>query len=85
VLLLSAQASLEFEIKDIPNPTTPEHVAEVMRLGSAYRGGELEWCRALLTRLKRGELVLGTEFEHAVETMRREQETLRSPTPLTDS
>ena len=77
VLLLSAQASIEFEIKDIPNPTTPEHVAEVMRLAAAYRGGELEWCRALLARLKRGELVLGSEFEHAVAAMRREHEARR--------
>jgi len=84
VLLLSAQASLEFEIKDIPNPTTPEHVAEVMRLGVAYRGGELEWCRALLARLKRGELVVGSEFEHAVEAMRREHEAAREPRSLTE-
>ena len=78
VLLLSAQASLEFEIKDIPNPSMPEHVAEVMRLAVAYRGGELEWCRALLARLKRGDLVVGSEFEHAVAQMRREHEAQRS-------
>jgi DNA-binding PadR family transcriptional regulator len=47
--------SQRFRVEEVfADPDTPNHVAELLRLGDAWQQGELRWTRAFLKRVQEG-------------------------------
>lgn len=68
-LIASMQAGMQFAIDDLPSPTTPGHVAEVLRLSVSYADGETAWAAELLKRLKAGHYLTAGEFKDSTDLM----------------
>ena len=68
-LLDAARSGMQFAVDELPSPSTPGHVAEVLRLSAAHTAGEREWAERLIERLQAGHYLLRGEFESAVELM----------------
>jgi hypothetical protein len=63
-LLREVEADVERRIAGpFPDPTTPPHVAEILRLGAARYEAERRWAQALIARLDAGDYAFdGTPF-----------------------
>jgi hypothetical protein len=79
----ATKLALEFKEKVIlRDPNTPPHVVETLRLADARLGGELDWSRALLDRIRAGEYVFDGEGpQHARENAAPEGAPAPPPPP----
>ena len=68
-LLDAARSGLQLAVDELPSPSTPGHVAEVLRLSAAHMSGEREWAQHLIERLRAGHYLLRGEFETAADLM----------------
>ena len=68
-LLDAARSGLTFAVEELPSPSTPGHVAEVLRLSAAHLGGERAWAEQLIERLRSGHYLMRGEYNTAADLM----------------
>lgn len=68
-LLDAASSGIQFTLEELPSPSTPGHVAEVLRLSAAHMGGERAWANELIERLRAGHYLMRGEYATAADLM----------------